>query len=229
MLQLFRSSIGRKILAALSGIVLILFLIGHMLGNLQIFAGPDAINSYAEFLHSMPGALWCVRFGLLAIFLLHVVLTIQLNLENAAARPQPYGFEETVKATLASRTMLLSGLVLGFYVIGHLLHFTVGVIYPEYAVLKDAAGRHDVYSMVVKGFQQPGISIAYIVCMALLWSHLSHAVSSVFQTLSLRGPQSAKIIDILGPLVATVIVAGFIAVPAAVLLDIVRLPGGGAL
>lgn len=227
-MRMLTSSIGRKIIVAVTGVLLILFVIAHLLGNLQLFRGPEALNHYAELLKSMPLVLWGARTGLLFVFVVHVVFAVQLGLENLQARPEPYQREATVEATLASRTMLVTGLLLLLYVIGHLLHFTLGVILPQHFSLHDAAGRPDVFAMVVRSFRNPVVSTLYIAAMLLLWSHLSHGIASVFQTVGLRGRRSGALIDRLGWIVATVLVLGYLSIPIAVLLGIVGLPEGGA-
>lgn len=209
-----------------TGVFLVLFVIAHMVGNLQMFAGPEAINSYAAMLKSLPGPLWGARIGLLVFFLIHVVVSVQLHRENKAARSTEYVNQKTIQASLPSRTMLLAGSIVGLYAVGHLLHFTLGVLLPENFHLKDIKGRHDVYSMVVLGFQHPAVSILYIGAMLSLWSHLSHGISSVFQTFGLRGSLNRCWIDKAGPLLSTIIVLGYISIPIGVLLGIIALPPG---
>jgi len=218
----FRSSIGRKYIVGATGIALVLFAIGHMLGNLQIFLGPKAINDYAALLKSMPALLWGARIGLLVAFTLHIATALKLKWENVQARPTPYAADNTVQASSSSRMMALSGTMILLYVVGHLLHFTLGLILPEYAHLKDELGRHDVYTMVVRGFQKPVFSIAYVVAMCFLWSHLRHGISSVFQTLGFRNPRNKNVIDMLGPVLSTGIILGYVVVPLSILFGLVK-------
>jgi succinate dehydrogenase / fumarate reductase cytochrome b subunit len=206
----------------ISGALLISFLVVHMLGNLQIFLGPDAINDYAAFLKSIPGPLWGARIGLIAIFIVHVVTALQLKALNISARTESYVFENTVQASKSSRFMALSGTIILFYVIGHLLHFTLGVIHPEYFSLVDQKGRHDVYAMIVKSFQHTPLSLLYIFAMLTIWSHLSHAIASVFQTFGIRSKQITGILNLASPALATLIVVGYIIVPLAVLVGILQ-------
>jgi len=220
--QFFRSSIGRKYVVGITGIALIIFAVVHMLGNLQIFLGPKAINDYAALLKSMPALLWGARIGLLAVFIIHVTFTLKLYLENRAAKPDGYAVEDTRRASFSSRIMALSGTLILMYVVGHLLHFTLGVILPEYFELRDAQGRHDVYSMMVRGFQVPAVSIFYIIAMCLLWSHLSHGISSIFQSLGIKTAGTRNTIEKMGPVLATVLIVGYIAVPLSVLCGIVK-------
>lgn len=223
----FSSSVGRKAVMAVSGVLLIGFLLAHLLGNLLIFAGPDAMNSYAAMLKGSPKLLWTARIGLLAIFLAHVTTAIQLSRENAQARPVGYCYQNTVKATLASRTMALSGVLVLFYIIGHLLHFTLGVLYPEYFHLTDALGRHDVYGMVVHGFQNVFISAAYILAMIFIGMHLRHGIASFFQSLGLHHTRYTPMIRAIAPVVALVLALGYIAIPVSVLAGLITIPAGG--
>jgi len=218
------STIGAKFLVALTGAALFLFLIAHMLGNLQIFLGPDAINSYAEALRKVPELLWGARLGLLAAVVIHVGLTIKLTRQNQTARPIAYAVKEPVDSTLASRTMILSGLLLFAFIVYHLLHFTLGVTNPDQFAVHDAQGRHDVYRMVILGFQQPAIVLSYLVAQVLLGFHLSHGIGSLFQTLGLNNPKIAKGTRLFGQVSAIVIVAGFLSVPFAVITGILHLP-----
>lgn len=184
---MFTSSVGRKFLVALTGTLLILFIIVHMIGNWNMFLGPDAMNSYAEKLQSLGGILWIARIGLLLAFVIHIFLTIQLNIENKMARPIPYKKKDYVKASLSSRTMVLSGILILSFVVYHLLHYTFGVVQPETFKmnLTDSTGKPDVYRMVIYGFQNPIISISYIIAILFLSMHLDHALQSTFQTFGL--------------------------------------------
>ena len=140
-------------IVAATGVVLILFVIGHLLGNLQIFLVPEWINGYAEHLRDLEPLLWVIRAFLLVVVIAHIYYTIRLALENRRARPQRYRRKDTVKATLASRSMVLSGLILLCFIIFHLLHFSVRATDPRFAVLpKDPLGHFDVYSMMIYGF-----------------------------------------------------------------------------
>jgi len=215
--RFYGSSVGKKLLVALSGAALLLFLLGHLVGNLLIYMGRDALNSYAEFLHhSLHGAgVWIARFGLLGAFVVHIVATIHLVQQNKAAREQRYQFETTAKASKASRTMIISGVIILSFVIFHLLHFT---ILPNDLVEATNGGvRPDVYGMVVQGFSNIFISLFYIVSMAFLCFHLSHGFASVFQTLGLRTKKSADLIQWAGWGYAAFIFFGNISIPIAVL------------
>jgi len=216
----YASSIGKKIIVAVTGLALLGFLLGHMVGNLKIFLGPDKLNSYAAWLHSMPGMLWAARLGLLGAFVAHVVTTIFLVIQNRAAREEPYEFKETVQAPGSSRIMIVSGTIILCFVIFHILHFTVGVASgyhdPAGDFYDSKNGWHDVSKMVIHSFSQyPAISLFYIFSMALLCSHLSHGFASVFQTLGLRTERSWPLIRAAGYGYAALIFLGNISIPIA--------------
>src|SRR5688572_23926724 len=183
---IFQSSLGKKYVMAVSGLLLFLFVIAHMLGNLQIFLGREFINSYAHFLKSSPELLWPGRIGLLVLAILHVITAIQLARENSKARPVGYDSGKVYGASFASQAVLFSGLIVLAFIVYHLLHFTIGVIQTDaltYTEIYKGETRHDVYKMMVEGFSNPWISMIYLICMGLLCLHLSHGVSSMFQSL----------------------------------------------
>jgi succinate dehydrogenase / fumarate reductase cytochrome b subunit len=204
---------------AVTGVVLIGFVVGHLIGNLQIFLGPDWVNSYAEHLRELGPFLWVIRIFLLLNVLLHIYYTISLVVENRRARPAGYEEKEHVKATFASRHMALSGLVVLAFIIYHLAHFTVRVTDPRFLLLKaDPLNRYDVYSMMVYGFQNIFVSAFYVVGMFLLALHLSHGTSSFFQSLGLNDKKMAPRLATAGRLFAWLIFVGYISIPVAVLL-----------
>jgi succinate dehydrogenase / fumarate reductase cytochrome b subunit len=227
LLRPVRTSVGSKYVMALTGLALILFVIAHMIGNLLIFRGREALNSYAHALETSPVLLWTARSGLLAVFVLHIVLGIRLTRQNTAARPVRYVCEDTVQANWASRHMLLTGLVILAFVIYHLLHFTFGVIDPAdfksrldlYRVPDDPkAVYHNVAEMVVLGFSQPLISLSYVVAQVFLGLHLWHGAGSWFQSLGLNHPRYAPLLRGFGAAVATVVVAGNCSICLSILL-----------
>lgn len=222
------STVGTKFLVALSGSILVVFVIGHMLGNLQVYLGPEAINSYAAFLKSKPGLLWGARLGLLAMLITHIWGISRLSLRNQDARPQAYTLQKPVASTFSSRTMLPTGAILLAFVVYHLLHFTVGATHPQQFHLTDELGRHDVYSMMVLGFQQPLVSIAYIVAMAFLGLHLGHGIASIFHSMGWSRPKTAPMLELAGRVVALLLVIGNISIPIAALLGWIE-PTQGAL
>ena len=218
------STIGMKLLVALTGVALMAFLVVHLLGNLLVFVGADAFNTYAKTLKSMHLLLWVARGGLLLTVVVHITLAIRLTARNNEARPVAYKSKQWAAATPASRAMIVSGLLVLAFIIYHLLHFTLGAVQPEFFEEHDAAGRHNAYYMLVKGFQNPLISASYLVAMALLGAHLWHGASSVFQTFGLNHRKYNPAFRAIGPVFAAALVAGFASIPLAVLAGIVKLP-----
>jgi succinate dehydrogenase / fumarate reductase cytochrome b subunit len=217
------SSIGKKIIVALTGLILIGFVVGHLLGNLQLFLGPDWINSYAEHLRGLGPLLWIVRIFLLVTVVVHIYVTIRLAIDNRRARPARYAEKDYTKATFASRYMWLSGLVVLAFIIYHLAHFTFVVADPRLAALKpDALGRHDVFSMMVYGFQNPIVSAFYIIAMFLLMLHLTHGISSFLQSLGLNDKRLTPKLARIGRIFAWLIFIGYTSMPVAVLLGLVK-------
>jgi succinate dehydrogenase / fumarate reductase, cytochrome b subunit len=214
---LLRSSIGSKAVVAVTGLGLMLFVIGHMLGNLQVFLGRDALNSYAQGLKDMPAVLWTVRLGLLLFFVTHVVLALKLYRDNRAARPEGYVYGRRYAATNpAARTMFWTGLAVLFFLIYHLLHFTFGTIQGATFAgnLRDPLlDRPDVYAMVVLGFQNPLVVLSYVLANLCLGVHLYHAGSSIFQTLGMNHPKYNPAYRRVGPIVALVVTAGNVLMP----------------
>jgi succinate dehydrogenase / fumarate reductase, cytochrome b subunit len=243
---LFGSSIGRKFLMAATGLVLVGFVTGHLVGNLQIFAHPDKINGYAHFLQSLGPALWGIRLFLLACVGIHVWAAVVLALENKAARgPEAYGVNQWLQAIFASRYMKHTGLVVLAFIIYHIAHFTVGAAQaenfktalPEYAMSSEfrifgfpvvAAGLsvHDVYSMVYLGFASPAVSIFYIIAVGLLSLHLLHGVDSMFQTFGLRNHRWAPGLRRVVALFCLAYFLGNLAIPGAILTGVAQ-PAAG--
>lgn len=217
----YHSSLGKKYVMAITGLLLFLFVIVHMAGNLQVFLGREPMNAYAALLASKPALLWTARIGLFVIAVLHIISALQLAAENRAARPQPYAEGKPI-ATLASRTILVSGLIIFAFIVYHLMHFTLGVTNPDFADLHDPLGQHDVYQMVIEGFRNPYVSVFYIVSMGLLCLHLSHGVSSLFQSLGIRRRTTAASFHRFAQVAALVIFIGNCSIPIAVLAGWVR-------
>ncbi|MEM7181602.1 MAG: succinate dehydrogenase cytochrome b subunit [Spirochaetota bacterium] len=225
-----QTSVGKKYIMAITGILLFGFVIAHMLGNLQVFSGPEKLNSYAKFLKDLGPVLWAARLFLLGAFVLHVVTAIRISTENKKARTQGYQVFNTKVASYASRTMIYSGIIVLSFLIYHLLHFTLGVTNPDFMELKDAQGRHDVYTMVVTGFKSLPVSIAYIVSMIVLCFHLNHGLFSLFQTLGVNSPQSDPLLKKVSLVISLLIFVGNTSMPVAVLMDVVKvtaIPSGG--
>ena len=227
--KLFTSSLGRKYLMAITGLMLFGFVVAHLLGNLQVFLGPEAINAYGYFLQSKPELVWGARLVLLATVLIHVWSAITLSNENKAARPVQYAQWNPTAASYASRTMLMSGLIIGAFIIYHLLHFTVkapvnmtGKDFHDLHYVLDGKQVHDVHGMIVAGFQKPIVALFYLIAMGLLCLHLSHGISAMFQSLGLKTKTYGPTIDKFAKVAAGVIFAGYASIPLSVLLHIVK-------
>lgn len=212
---------------AVTGLVLTGFVVAHMFGNLQIFLGQDQLNSYAEHIIGLPMLLWPARAFLLCTLIIHMMVAFKLAVENKIARPIGYLHEDTVQASYASRTMVMSGIIILAFIIFHLLHFTFDKIHPEFTGLTDSKGRDDVYSMVVLSFRVPWISGSYIVAMAVLCTHLSHGISSLFQSLGLNNDKTKMKFKILAHSVATLIFFGNSSIALASFFGILKIPKGG--
>jgi len=212
---------------AASGALLFLFVVGHLVGNLQIFLGPEAINRYGHFLQSNMEIIWPARIGLIVLVALHVWSAILISIENTAARPVGYaGDPAAPAASYASRTMLMSGIIIAAFIIYHLLHYTVQVkainlTGTDFLTLHDEKDRHDVYAMMVLGFRQPLVSGFYVVAMALLCMHLSHGIYAMFQSLGIKVGCCPCLPKCLAKWGSILIFLGYISIPLAVLLRLI--------
>lgn len=231
--RVWRSSLGKKYLMALSGLLLFFFVVGHMVGNLQIFLGPEAINRYGYFLQNTPELLWPVRLGLLVLVAVHITSAVTLSLENKAARPKPYANYEIVAATYAARTMLVGGFIIAAFVIYHILHYTVqtpavNLTHQDFKqfvqVTPAQVERHDIYRMMVVGFGNPIVSAFYVLGVGFLCLHLSHGVMSLFQSLGLTNRFYLRVLDRLAVVIGILLFLGYGSIPAAVLLGLLKSP-----
>lgn len=251
LLSYLGSSIGRKTLVAVTGLLLMLFVLGHLIGNLQVFLGPDWINSYAHKLQALGPMLWVIRLGLLAVVATHILATLALVLENRKARPARYAVAAHRASTAASRSMAISGLILLCFIIFHLLHFTVRSVpghgYNESIVM--AGGQalpahvelgyhwgigklekldqpiphaHNTHGMMIAGFSYWYITAFYLLGMFLLCMHLSHGAASFLQTLGLRNETVKCGMTCGARLFAWAIFAGYAAIPLAVFLGLLK-------
>ncbi len=216
------SSIGKKLIVALTGIVLVGFLAGHLIGNLVVFMGAEPFNEYAYFLHHMlhGAGIWVFRIVMLAMISGHIIATISLVRQNKAAR-KAYENKATIQASGSSRIMIWSGLTILAFVIYHLMHFTVrvGNEYNNpalYSYMLDGKEVHNAWKMVIDGFSVWYVVLFYLIAMTLLCSHLSHGVQSIFQTLGWRSRRSASAIDLLSKGYAAFIWIGFVSIPIAI-------------
>jgi succinate dehydrogenase / fumarate reductase cytochrome b subunit len=225
MLTLYRSTIGKKVIMAVTGLVLVVFVVGHMAGNLQVFIGAAKMNAYGAFLKSTGELLWLVRLGLLAALLVHVLMAWQLTRIKQAARPIDYQRREPQVSTVASRTMRWGGVLLLAFIIFHILHFTTGTVFPFASrpdALYPAFSHTDVYGNVISAFQVPWVVAFYVVAMLFLLLHLFHGAWSSVRTLGLTKPSHHPMQRRVATAIALIVWLGFTAVPVAVLLGVIR-------
>ena len=213
-LTFYGTSIGKKLVMAVTGVILFGFVIGHMLGNLQVFIGAHQMNEYAAMLRANAALLWGVRLVLLVAVIWHIVAAVQLTRMSQRSRPEGYHYKDVIQADYAARTMRWSGPIIAVFVIYHLLHFTTGSVHPQFDV-------HDVYRNVISGFRVWPVALFYMIAMVALAFHLWHGVWSMFQTLGLINPKSDKIIHRLAAIATLAIAIGFISIPMAVLAGLI--------
>jgi succinate dehydrogenase / fumarate reductase, cytochrome b subunit len=213
----WQSTNGKKVVMAVTGAILFLFVIGHLLGNLQVFEGPDRLNAYGRFLKNLGELLWIVRLALIAAVGLHILATVQLWARNRSARPIGYAKKKSVNSNYADRTMYWSGPIVLAFVIFHLLQFTAGYIHPEAQFIEG-----DVYHNVVSGFQVWWVSAWYIFSMILLGFHLRHGLWSMFQSVGVNQPRHTPALQRAALWIAILITLGYISIPIAVLAGWVR-------
>lgn len=211
---------------AVTGVFLILFVIGHMLGNLQLFLGPDYLNAYAAKLQSLGPLLWVIRSFLIITMVSHIWAAVRVVRRSAKARPIKYAMQKDVATNFAAKTMLLSGGLVLVFVIYHVLHFTTGNIDPIGAFAKaHATDEIDVYAMVIASFEHLPTTIIYSAAMVLLCIHISHGASSLVQTLGFRRC-STSCTDKIGPIVAGILLIGNLSIPLCIYFDMLpTIPG----
>lgn len=217
--QLWASTVGLKVAMAVSGLLLLLFVVQHLVGNLKVFGGQDEFNSYAEFMQSLGLIKWGVRFGLLALIGIHVAAALKLRARNAAARPSRYAVERPRTSTWYGRTMMITGVIVLVYITFHILHFTAEIVY--YEQMLDAQGRRDIFTNFVQSFQNPLIVAIYVVGNVALAFHLAHGASSMFRTLGLSQGRFKRPLGLVGPVLGLVLGAGNVAMPIACMLGLV--------
>jgi succinate dehydrogenase / fumarate reductase cytochrome b subunit len=213
--RFYESTIGKKAIMAITGLILFGFLIAHMLGNLQFFLGSAVMNHYAETLHGNPALLWTVRIVLLLAVALHIWASIQLSAVKREARPVGYVKRANVSSSWASRSMMLSGPIIAAFVVFHLLHLTTGTVHPAFVELH-------AFENLVNGFLVVPVALIYIAAMILVGFHLSHGIWSMFQSMGLSHPRYTPRIKKFAAVFSWILIAGFISIPIAVLLGVVR-------
>ncbi len=223
-LTLYQTTIGKKVVMAVTGLILFGYVFVHMLGNLKIYQGPDKINAYGVFLREVGAPLlyeqqllWMARIVLLAATVLHIWAAYQLTRRDLAARPVGYAVRKNVAQGYAARTMRWGGVILALFILYHILHFTTGTLY-----LEGQFSRTDVYANVVNGFRNPIVSLIYIAAMIALAFHIHHGVWSMAQTLGWRNAVNNQLWRGFATVMAIVIAGGNITIPLAVLAGIVR-------
>jgi len=212
-----QSTVGRKVIMAVTGLVLVGFVLGHMAGNLLVFKGPEALNGWGAFLKSSALVLWTVRLGLLAAVGLHVWAALTLIRLNQVSRPVAYAKRVPQASTRSARLMRFGGILLLVFIVFHLLHFTTGTIHPGYTF-----SHTDVYGNVVSSFQVPWVALFYIVAMVALLAHLTHGIWSFFQTMGWSHPRYNPARRVVATVVALIVSLGFIAIPSAILGGMLR-------
>lgn len=210
-----KSSIGKKWIVGITGVLLVIFVMGHLAGNLTIYIGAygEGINVYAQTLHASPLFLWGARGGLLLVFIVHIFTALLLARENRQARPQRYAVHKHIQSSIFVRTMVLSGLLVLCFIIFHVLQFAFGI--NAYSHLVDLQGRHDVAAMIILSFHQPLVAGFYLLSIFILGLHLSHGISSALQTFGLNGRKTLPTIKMAAIVVAWVLMAGFASIPVA--------------
>jgi succinate dehydrogenase / fumarate reductase cytochrome b subunit len=222
--QFYRSTIGKKIIMAVTGLIGIAFVIGHMAGNLQAFIGSDKLNAYGALLHGPLGELlWIVRATLIVAVVLHVLMAYQLTMRARAARPVGYQVRQPQVSTWASRTMRWGGVLLLVFIVLHILHFTTGQVDPARAYGRvDAAGHRDVYANLVASFRIWWVSTFYVLAMIFLGLHLYHGAWSSVRTLGYAKPSPHPLHRRIALVVAVVVWLGFTIVPLGVFAGIIH-------
>jgi succinate dehydrogenase / fumarate reductase cytochrome b subunit len=216
------STVGKKILMAITGQMMLVFVIIHLLGNTTVYF--HNLNTYAAALHALPVLVWTFRLFMALMLCLHVYLGIVLTLENGKAKPEAYAVSRQISATFAGRNMIWTGAVIAAFLVYHLLHFTIQIIAPEFAAIRhmDSLGRPDVFMMVVQSFRDIGIVSFYIISMAALLLHLTHGIQSSFQTWGLNNEGSFPIITRGGQIAATILFLGYAAIPVVIVAGLLK-------
>jgi succinate dehydrogenase / fumarate reductase cytochrome b subunit len=219
--RFYEAPIGKKVIMALTGVILFGYVVAHLLGNLQIFGDPDQINKYAAFLHNPAnaGLLWVARAALLVAVIMHIVASVQLWKLKSDARPVAYVKKEDAAATYASRTMMWSGPIVAAFVIFHVLHLTVGAVLPLQEI---GPNEPNVRANVIAGFSNPAVSAFYILAIILLCMHLYHGLWSMFQSLGFSHPRYTPRLKKGAAIFAILIAIGNCSIPVAVMAGLLK-------
>lgn len=221
-MRILKSSVGRKILMSITGQLLIIFVLIHLIGNSTIFFGANGINAYAEHLHSLPPLVWLFRLVMLLAVGVHICYGVSLTLENKAANPGAYAVKKQLKASFASENMIWTGVLLACFIVYHLIQFTIHGT-PDVVVGMDTANRVDVFKMVVTSFSHGLISLTYMAAMVMLFLHLSHGIPSFLQTMGWNNDKTIPVFGTGGKVVAAVLMLAYISIPAVILAGLLKL------
>jgi len=222
MQSLTNSTVGKKLFMSVSGMIMLLFIIIHVIGNSTIYFG--ALNAYAEKLHSLPALVWMTRLIMVTMFSVHIIFSIQLTLANSASKPEGYAIKKSLSATFTGKNMIWTGLLIGAFIVYHLLHFTIQIINPgiSASIVSDTMGRPDVSGMVVSSFKKAAVSLTYLLAMIALVLHLTHGIQSSFQTLGLANERTLPVIIKTGTVLAFILFLGYALVPILVFAGIMN-------
>ena len=221
-MRILTSSVGRKILMSITGQLLIIFVLIHLIGNSTIFFGPNGINAYAEHLHSLPPLVWAFRLFMLAAVAVHICYGVMLTLENKAANPGAYAVKRQLKASFASENMVWTGVLIGCFIVYHLIQFTIHGT-PDVVVGLDTANRPDVFRMVVTSFSNGLISLVYAAAMVMLFLHLSHGIPSFLQTMGWNNEKTIPVFGTGGKVISAFLMVAYISIPAVILAGLLKL------
>jgi succinate dehydrogenase / fumarate reductase cytochrome b subunit len=226
--RIWQSSLGKKYVMAVTGVALFVFVVGHLVGNLQVFGPPDLINTYAHFLKSKPGLLWGARLGLLVCVALHIAAAVGLTMANREARPVQYVGDTGYGSTTRSRYMLVSGLVILAFIIYHLAHFTAllpgingSLDFRKLTTELHGENVADVYAMMILGFQVWWVVLFYLIAQALLFMHLGHGLAAMFQSVGFRNHVWWPRIELFARIASIAIFAGYALIPIAIYMRMV--------
>jgi succinate dehydrogenase / fumarate reductase cytochrome b subunit len=221
--QAFRSTVGLKIVMAVTGLLLLLFVLQHLVGNLKVFGGQDAFNAYAEFMQGLGVIKWGARFGLLGVLVVHVAAALKLRARNAAARPSRYAVQRPSTSTWYGRTMMVSGLLVLAYLAYHLAHFTGEIVNYEPLTVRGADGQlhRDIYTNFVRSLSNPLIGGFYVLGNVALALHVAHGASSMLRTLGLSQGRFRSALEKAGPVTGLLLGAGNVSMPLACMAGII--------
>jgi len=227
MIDFVKSTVGAKIVVAVTGFMFVGFILAHTAGNMLVFLGAEALNDYAQMLRAVPELLWMARIGLIIALVLHVWLTLKLTAQNRSANPQKYQVSVSQAATLQSKTMRFGGISLFFFLVYHLMHFTLGITHPaEFNVHEVVNGieRHDAFAMLISGFSHWYNVLIYVVATLFLGLHLKHGIQSMVHTLGFNGERLTAGAKTVGSILEIIVFFGLISIPLSIFFGLI---GGG--